>query len=158
MNRRCVLIRQAYAEKMMKVRELMSNILEQTSLKTREIVDASKARAIVIGERMNEIYSTHAHPRVMRMTEYMNGIYSSRVAPVMQSENFRRVMSIASSEYVTPVAEFYQGALTRYHQALIKMQDLWKRIEKTEQYSQIKELALTWLEHVSGIELSSYIP
>ena len=142
-------LHEVYSVKMATFRNAVASSGQQLSYKMAEAGATFNFHAACVGKKMSEIYNTHVQPHVVKMREYINSIYTSHVEPIVSSERVRRAMSIASSEYVTPASEMIQGVVTKYNQALIKMKDAWRKIERTEQYQQIKDWALVSLEHVN---------
>ena len=139
---------EALRQKVADLRECSRNAIQWASAKWVETSEGMTYHAGNAAQRMSDLYTSHAHPHVTRMSEYFGGIYSSHVEPMVNNDRVRRVMSIAASEYVTPIAGVYQGVVTKYNQALIKAMDLWREIEDTDQYRQVKQWAVTSLEHV----------
>ena len=86
------------------------------------------------------------------MTEKVSDMYVRHAQPMWSSERMHRVMSIASSEYVSPLKDFSRAVITRYNEALIKAKDMLADIQSREEYQQLKEYTLTWVQHVSLIQ------
>ena len=83
------------------------------------------------------------------MHTYVTDMYSQHATPIINNQYVQRVISISSSDYLTPYYNIYEKMVEKYEQTKVKVNDLWRQVQQRPEYIKAREWVMQVIEHVS---------